>query len=326
MKLPEAIQRQVEEAEALERQLYQQPEGTAEAEAVQETPAVQNEPQAEATEHVEPEPQTIVKAEEPPRRDDEVAYWKQRFATVQGMLNSQSAQFGEQLRLANDRIQALTTDLESVRKASAAEPPRSNDNDAEVFGEDLVGAIDRRAEQKARALVAQETQQLLAYVKQLEAKLGNVGEQVAESTQDRFYNRLAALVPDYEAVNQDQGFLTWLGEVDPVYGVPRQAALDAAANATDPERVAAVFNAYKALTSKQVNQQQRQQVRQELERQTAPSSTRGSATQPVGAKVWTVAEYEAALDPRNIQKLGRQKAEALYQDAEQAYAEGRIQF
>ena len=190
-----------EEVEVVERQLYQQPEGTAEAEAVQETPAVQNEPQAEATEHVEPEPQTIVKAEEPPRRDDEVAYWKQRFATVQGMLNSQSAQFGEQLRLANDRIQALTTDLESVRKASAAEPPRSNDNDAEVFGEDLVGAIDRRAEQKARALVAQETQQLMAYVKQLEAKLGNVGEQVAESTQDRFYNRLAALVPDYEAVN-----------------------------------------------------------------------------------------------------------------------------
>ena len=238
----------------------------------------------------------------------------------------QSAQFGEQLRLANDRIQALAHELDAQRSKPAAQPAQADDNDAEVFGEDLVGAIDRRAEQKAKALVAQETQQLIAYVKQLEAKLGTVNEQVAVSAQDRFYGKLATLVPDYEAVNQDQGFLTWLGEVDSVYGVPRQAALDAAANASDPERVASVFNAYKMLTSKQVSQQQKQQVRQELERQTAPSSTRGAATQPTQGKVWTLAEFEAALDPRNMQKLGRHKAEELYQDALRAEAEGRLQF
>lgn len=328
MKLPEAIQRQIEEAEALERELYGQAEPVNDQqEPAQEVTEVQDEPVAQASEVVEPESKPVEQSEPPAHRDDEAGYWKQRFATVQGILQSQSAQFTEQLRSANDRIQALANELEAQRTTAAAATtqPKATDNDAEVFGEDLVEAMDRRAALRAREMVAQEAKPLLDYIKQLEARLGTVDQQVAVSAQDRFRSNLSRLVPDYEAVNADAGFLGWLGEVDPVYGLPRQAALDSAAGANDAERVAAIFNAYKLLTGKQANQQQRQQVRQELERQTAPTSTRG-ANQPAPAgKVWSLAEYEAALDPRNIQKLGRQKADALYEDAERALAEGRVQ-
>lgn len=325
VKLPEAIQRQVDEAEVLERQLYAPAETPveqqgAEPAAVNETlPVEQAENPSESTVVTE-QPKLQAKA----GREDDLSYWRDRANALYGM-NQQQA---EELRTMRHNFAQLTETVNTLRSQAQqrVEPaPQSNDNDAETFGEDLVTAIDRRAEQKARTLVTQEMQQLQAYVKQLEAKLGNVGEQVALSAQDRFVGRLASLVPDYEAVNAEQGFLNWLGEVDPVYGVPRQVALDNAADANDADRVAAIFNAYKVLTSKHIQQQQKQQVRQELERQTTPTVTRGAA-QPTQGKVWTIKDYEQALDPRNITLMGRQKADELAAEAEQAYAEGRIQF
>ncbi len=320
MKLPEAIQRQVEEADALEQQLYGQTEQVNDQQQA-DPEVVQNEPQAAPQEHKEPEAPPVNDVE-PVSKENDAAYWKQRFATVQGMLNSQSAQMTEQLRLANDRIQALTNDLERQRSAEQTQATNVNDNDAETFGEDLVDAMRRQAKQA----VAQEIDQMQAYIRQLEDKLGSVNKQVAVSAQDQFLNNLAKLVPDYESVNGEQAFLNWLGEVDPVYGVARQSALDSAANALDAQRVASVFNAYKSLTRKQDQSVQKQQARQELERQTAPVAARSTAQPAAQGRVFSLAEYEAALDPRNVQRMGRAQAEALYAEAEAALAEGRVRY
>jgi hypothetical protein len=237
-------------------------------------------------------------------------------------MNQQQATEMQQLK---SQMQELTNTLARMQEVKTQQP-EPQDNDAETFGEDLVSAMDRRAEQKAKQLVAHEMSQMQAYVKQLEAKLGVVDQQVAVSAQDRFEAQLAQRVPDYVQVNTEPGFLNWLGEADPVYGVPRQYALDAAANARDADRVAAVFNAYKSLTGKQVQAAQKQQVRQELERQTAPQSTRGAPQAAPTGKVYTQAQYMAALDPRNIKTMGREKADALAADAEAAYYEGRVKF
>lgn len=323
MKLPAAIQRQVDEAEALERQLYAQSQDPAPTEGQESVEVVPT--QTQATEHVEPEPQTVEPVEQP-RREEDAAYWKQRFATVQGMLNAQAQQSGEQIRQMNERIQALANELEHQKSAQQANTKTANDNDAETFGEDLVATIDRRAEQRARELVSQETAQMRDYIQALEARLGVVNEQVAVTSQDRFLTELSRRVPNYESINVDQGFLNWLGEVDPVYGVPRQTALDQAAQAMDVNRVAAVFQAYEMLTRKHGETQSRQQARQELERQVAPTSVKGAAQTSAQGKIFSIQEYEAALDPRNIAKLGRAAADALAAEAEQAYLEGRVQF
>jgi hypothetical protein len=315
VKLPEAIQRQVEEAEALERQMTQPSQDIVGEEAVQEeTPVV-----AEAAEHVEPETRNV---EPDRRREDDADYWKQRFNTVQGMLNAQSAQFTEQLRAANERIQALASDLEKQKEAKTV--PQVDDKDAETFGEDLTEAIDRRAKRMAESLVAEQTQSLLNHIQQLEAKLGSVNQQVEVSSQDRFYSRLEQLAPTYRETNQDQGFLTWLGEIDPVYGEPRQAALDAAAQKLDAERVAQIFKAYESLTGKQVAQEQKAQVRQDLQRQIAPTGTKAASNAAPTEQVWSLSEYEKAMDPRNIYTMGRLKADELALEAERALLEGRV--
>lgn len=318
--LPESIRRQIEEAEALEKQLYGQAPEEGNTEPVDDAPqdedvqAVSEEPEAQP---VEPQPQ-----------DDEEDKFRRRYEVLKGKYDAEVPRLSHQVRELNENLQRAMQEIEMLRQAPQApqKVEEKPDNDAEVFGEDLVEAVDRRAEKKARALVAEQTAELKQYIEQLEARLGNVNQQVAVSAQDRFYSRLGQLVPDYEAVNGDEGFLNWLGQVDPVYGVPRQAALDAAAQAMDADRVANVFMAYKSLTGKQTQAAQKQQVRQELERQVAPSRTQASAATPQQGKIWTKAEFERAYDPRTIRELGQERADALVAEAEVALAEGRVQW
>lgn len=319
--LPEPVRRQMEEAEALEKQLYSQQapeEGkTVEPEAAQPEPAPT------------PEPVEVVAAPEPEVRKEDEETYQQRYRVLQSKYDAEVPRLHAQLREATAQIQSLFGEVEKLRAVkpepqTPAEPEK--DNDAETFGEDLTEAIDRRAKRMAQAMVDQATAPMKEYISRLEAKLGVVNEQVVESAQDRFYNALAKLAPEWETINADQGFLNWLGEVDPVYGVPRQAALDAGANALDAQRAANVFNAYKALTSKQVQTQQTKERRQELERQVAPSSARGAASTPTQGKHWTRAEFEHAYDPRTIRELGQEKALQLQAEADLAYAEGRVQW
>lgn len=323
-KFPEAIQRQIDEAEALEKQLYGQPEGDVtegSAEVVDQPVVEPVQTEQPAPEPQEPQQQPELKAK--PGREEDVDYWRSRANALHG-LNQQQAQEVQALK---QHLQNLASEVEHLKTAKTKEAEAAEkDNDAEVFGEDLIEAVDRRAKRMAEALVAQQTAQMQAYIKQLEGRLSNVDQQVATSAQDRFVNRLAQLVPDYEAVNVDNGFLSWLGEADPVYGVTRQAALDAAAQNLDADRVANVFNAYKVLTGKQGQTQQRQQVRQELERQVAPAKATASAPTAPAGKIWTRAEFERAYDPRNIRDMGQAKADALVAQAEQALAEGRVQW
>lgn len=311
-KLPEAIRRELAEAERLEQQMYGQPA-----------------PQEGNTEPV-PEPvEPEVVAEDPPTQvaqpvQDEDETYRRRYEVLNGKYAAEVPRLHAQLRETTTQLQAMAAEIERLRSAPQAPAAPEKDTDAETFGEDLTEAIDRRAERKAQAIVAEQTHQLVQYIKKLESQLGTVNQQVEVSAQDRFYGQLARLVPDYEAVNQDHGFLQWLGEVDPVYGVPRQVALDSAAQRMDADQVANVFNAYKTLTSKQVNSVHKQQVRQELQRQVAPSTTKSNSSAPSGVQYMTLAEYERALDPRNIYTMGREKADQLAQAAELALQEGRV--
>ena len=315
--LPEAIQRQVDEAEALEKELYgQEQDSNAEPVTPVETAEVVETKEPELQTEVTPAPEIKAK----PGREDDVEYWKARANTLYGM-NQQQAY---ELQQVKGQVQELSQEVMRSRTQEQAPTQTSKDTDAETFGEDLVEAMDRRAEQMAKQLVAREVGQLQAYIQQLEGKLGVVDQHVADNVQDRFSNTLTKLVPDWESINVNQGFLNWLGEVDPVYGVPRQAALDSAAQNMDANRVASIFLEYNKLTGKQVQNQQREVVRKELERSVGPSTAPATTAPPQAGRIWTMAEFEAAQDPRNIYKMGRAAADALAADAELAYSEGRI--
>lgn len=326
--LPQALQRQLDEAEALEQQIYGQKEPAPEADPTPEVESVEPEAVApsepEAQEQVAPEAPT---QPQPTSREEDANYWKQRFATVQGMLNAQSGQF----RDLQAQVQALTTELSEAKKTKvepSKEEPLVTEKDVEAFGSDLIN-LQERVAKKAIAEAKEQFQDIInhqsEYIRQLESRLGNVDQQVAASAQDRFYTALGQQVPDWEAVNGDQRFLNWLSEVDSLTGVARQVYLDDAANRLDLARTAAIFQAFKATLPK-VDAPQGQSRQAELQRQVAPSKGRGTSAPEFGKKVWTKEEYERAYDPRNIRSMGQAAADALEREADLAAQEGRVQW
>jgi hypothetical protein len=139
--------------------------------------------------------------------------------------------------------------------------------------------------------------------------------------EQQFYAALKGLVPDWEQVNTNDNWLQWLAETDPVYGMPRQAALDNGRKNLDVQRVANVFNAFKA--AHPVKQQD------SLASQVAPTTVASPAP------VTPVATQKPILAAKFIEKFYSDQAKGRYvgREAEmnrleaeinQAAAEGRI--
>lgn len=328
--LPQALQRQLEEAEALEKALSQPEEP--------ETPEVQDQQTEDQT--VSPEPQAepspeAQKTEEippikvKPGKEDDVEYWRSRATSMYG-LNQQQAQ---QLHEMRNQVSVLTTEIANL-KTKQEEPksadPLVTDKDVETFGSDLIDLQERVAKKtlaEARAEFKGIIDKQAEYIKTLEAKVGVVDQQVAATAQDRFYEALARQVPDWEQVNGDQRFLEWLGVTDEMTGVARQAYLDDAANRMDLPRVAAIFNAFKQTVAPAPQAAPQNQARkQELERQVAPSKSKASTPTESGKRIWSRAEYERAMDPRYNKHLSKEQAAELEAELDLAVAEGRVQF
>jgi regulator of replication initiation timing len=318
MSLPRAVQQQVEEADALVAQLN----GTQPVNPDTGEPIV-TEPQPAP----EPQPQPISQEPEPkPAVPDET--WEQRYHSLKGKFDAEVPRLYAQVREMNDQIKQLVAD-NAVLKAQPATPTTPapaktliTEQDKEAFGTDLIDLIDRATEQKlagSRELEAQ----LRAEINELKGKLGNVSERQVVSDKDRYETALTAAVPDWQALNVDQGFLNWLAEVDPVYGMPRQYALTNAYEALDATRTANIFNQYKKSIAPAP------QNRANLQSQVAPTRSRTSPapTNPnVDKRVYTQQDIDAFYSEWRRGLIDEAQAVQIENDIHAATTEGRIRY
>lgn len=317
MSLPRAVQQQVEEADALVAQMN----GTQPVNPDTGEPIV-TDPQP----NPEPEPQNISPEPEPkPAVSEET--WEQKYHTLKGKFDAEVPRLYAQVRELNTQVTQLTADL-AVAKATPAQPvPASTpslitEQDKEAFGPDLIDLIERATEAKlagSRQLEAQ----LTAEIAELKGKLGNVTERQVVSDKDRYESALTTAVPDWQALNVDQGFLNWLAEVDPVYGVPRQYALNNAYEALDANRTAIIFNQYK----KSVTPPAQPNNRADLQRQVAPTRSRTSPapTNPnVDKRVYTQQDIDAFYSEWRRGFIDEAEAVQIEKDIHAATVEGRI--
>lgn len=316
--LPKAIQRQVDQAAAAEAAIAQQvaqPSEVVMTDPSQLSPANDSpsEPQS-----AQPQPG----ASPPPAED-----WQQKYRSLQGMfaqktseLQAQNKQYESQMTAMQRQLDALmqTRKQDEVKEQKAADP-----KDVENFGADLIEMVQRYAERVFQSMSDQfgsKANELDGRLKALETQVTGVSDRTNSTLEQQFYATLNSIVPDWEQVNQDPRWLNWLGEEDPVYGAPRQAALDHAHKGMDVQRVANVFKAFKAAHPVK--------TRSSLDNQVAPNGASTSAPAAPASKPILSAKFVEKFfnDVARGQVYKGREAEVARIEAEInfAAAEGRI--
>lgn len=356
MAVPKAVQAQVEAAEQLQAQLYPgQAQPPVEAESVTPAPAQPqpaeepSQPPAEPTTNVvelpraaepaAPAPAAPAPAQpEPPERD--AAYWRQRFETVQGKLNTEMPSLYQQLRAKEQELEALRRQPAPAQPAQPAAPasiPATGqlvtESDVEAFGGNLTDFVLRVARGVGEGLVSQALADLRKEFGTVQEQLGQVSSTVVKSELDRFWDSVIALIPDWKSVDADPAWIAFL-DTAPEFSshTYRQLAADAVQKRM-PDKIASLVKAWRGAAVSQPAPApqpspapQQPRPAPELQRQVAPSTSRSSAPVQPAARIWTQADYAEAYDVRNVARYGQQKANEMIAEADRAVAEGRVRW
>jgi hypothetical protein len=312
--LPKQVQAQLEEAQRIQQSLAQP------APQPDPTPAPEPEPQPEPV--VEPQPPQPAPAV-PVEPTQDALYWQSRFKTLEGMQKAEAARFQAQ-------IQALSGQLDQVRQQPQApaqpEKPLVTSQDDDKFGSDLIDVMRRVVREESRVLLGrlQAVEEIARKTAPQMERIGQVEAAVTQTREERFWGELQNAVPDWEKINQDQRWITWLAENDPVAGCTRQEALSNAQARMDIRRVVALFKLFKETLPKPAPTPKTPNP--ELARQVAPSKTSTVAVPPTQDRKYTGRDYEYWFDPRRANDSEPAQVLAMKAELDRAYLEGRIQW
>jgi len=320
--LPAQLQRQIEEVEAFDAQLE------AANAAPLDPPAedAQSEPLAVAPIAPAPVVEPVV----------DTTDWKAKYLTLQGMFNADVPRLHAEVKDLKARNVTLAAELAS-RPVVAPPAPLApvTDRDTETFGGDLVDLIHR----KAAELVAASENKSAAEIKRLEAETaslkaaqGDTAAQTAAATRQKYWGELATLVPTYETVNVEPGFIGWLAEVDEMSGLTRQQMLKNAFDNFDAKRTALMFNTWIAKgtpPAAPVAPPAKTEAQMQLERQTSPAGSKAvtpSTRADDSTRIWTAAEVDQFYRAQGRGEFKGNPGEAVRIEAniDLALSEGRI--
>jgi len=294
MALPEQIRKQTEAVQELYKQLNS--EGTEGAENTPSsndpspdagTPAENEAPTAHsaATENATPSSGT-----EQSNDDPNSETYAQKWRTLQGMYNAEVPR----LHSTNRELQSRVSQMEQLLSSLSAPPSQApsqmqapvlvSDQEKEEYGESL--DVMRKVSREELVPMIGKLAALENAINQIATSLNTavvpqvqrVAHQQAISSEDRFWNSLSTLVPNWQQINNDLDFQSWLLEVDPMTGMNRQVYLEQAQQNLDVERVAAFFGTFSKATGRYQPTANAQPNRSasELEKQVAPGRGRGT--------------------------------------------------
>jgi hypothetical protein len=339
MALPEQVRKQIEAAEEKMKEISG--EQTAEADA---TEPVSSDTSTSQADDAEKPVQSSGADEQGTKEDPNSETYAQRWRTLQGQYNAEvprlrAANKDMQTRVA--QLEQLLASLQNTQPAAPVAAPQSGqklvtDDDVAEYGESI---------DMMRKVTREEVGSLLGKISQLESTIQHlttsvsgsvipqvqrVAQQQAASAEERFWSSLAQRVPNWQQINNDQDFQSWLLEIDPLTNTSRQTHLEIAQRDLDVNRVTAFFNAFTAASGKFAPQANAQPNRSasELERQIAPGRSRGASGAPVGqtSKSYTPDDIKKFFnDVRAGKYKGREtERDRIERDIFAAQREGRI--
>lgn len=312
MPIPSAV---LEQDAAIEAKFREQQETPApEPDAPVTTPAAEEPEQT-------PSPQETAETPEPTAtQEDSVAELraemeriKHAHTVLQGKYKAEVPRLSAELKQRKGELEALQTENARIKEEQAQAPSQPSDYGIpeEEYDESVVRMAERVSDSKTKQVV-----------EAMQTKMDAVQNQLAAQTQASFYGELERLVPDWETVNAQDEWLTWLDETDRYTGVTRQALLDDAFNAGDVVRTANFFEDFKG--TEKTPAQQKTATAPSVSSQVVPRSTSGA---PVSQKpTMTMAEWEAKVQ-RVTSQRGSHTAESLREleaELDAAIREGRV--
>ena len=332
MSIPKQVQKQSEEVQELYKQINgetEEAQATAEAapeEAVNDVaePTTSDSVEEQAPQS-EPQEQTE-SGDQEPKQDD----WQQKYRSLQGMYNADVPRLNAENRDLSSRVSQLEGLLSTMQAPAQQTPVQSEklitDDDVKEYGDSI--AVMRKA---AREEVAQEIAQLRQQVGQLQGVLPQVQQvqaQQKKTGEQTFWSTIASEVPNWNDINNDPDFQSWLLAIDPLTGISRQTYLEDAQKNLDASRVVNFFRTWEGENGKtNTAQVDRTAQQSQLQKQVAPGRSRNNGVKASGQnRTYTPNDIqEFYSDVRKGKYKGRDDERGrIERDIFAAQQEGRI--
>ena len=283
MAIPKQVQKQSEEVQALYKELNEE---STEAQAPPAEAAVEESVEASVQEPsdsaVEQAPQS--EANEQSTSDTQAKdNWQQKYKSLQGMYNADVPRLNAQNRELSSRVSQLegllsTTQSQPVQQPSSPSEPLITEDDVKEYGDSI--DIMRKAAREEVAKANSRVSQLEAQIQQLQGvvpKVQQVQAQQQQNSEQAFWAKISSAVPNWNDVNNNPDFQSWLLDIDPLTGITRQTYLEDAQKQLDAGRVINFFNTWgKANGNSNNAQTTRKTQNSQLQRQVAPGRSRSN--------------------------------------------------
>lgn len=302
MSLPRAVLEAEEKANKLHEELLQRQQPPAEGITPPNDPPPSDPPAAEAP--VPPQPTNDSQTPPAPGQDDS---WEHRFKVLQGKYNAEIPRLAGENKDLKAKLSELEVSLESLK--NKPEPLVKPEEVAE-YGEGLIDVVRRTAREE----LAQKDSEINA----LKAKIESLSNVTTQKVESDFFSSLTSMVPDWEQINQDPKFLSWLDQVDELTGDTRQSLLSRAEQSRDAARTAKFFSAFKKTSSTWAANSA-----SALDQQVTPPTNK-APNAPPAKKVWTRAEVSDFYARVRRGDVSDADAIAIEADIHAAQIEGRL--
>lgn len=271
------------------------------------------------------------------RQDTTPETAEQRYRTLQGMYNADTAR----LRGENQQLNARVSQLEQLLSTLSAQPAGGvtqqqvqeqklvTDKDVEEYGEsiDVMRRVSREETLAAQRRIADLEQLIRNMQTSLLPRVEQVAQRQAVTAEQSFWSDLTNVAPNWREINSDPGFHSWLLEVDPLTGMTRQTYLDDAQRNLDASRVASFFRTWQEVSGQSVAQSPRNAAASQLDKQVSPGRGRsGGAPSAEQPKTYTNVDIAKFFDDvrKGVFKGREAERDRIERDIFAAQRENRI--
>ena len=336
MALPKQVQEQLKEVEELEKQLKAQSETAKKpkkeakktSKKAKKTEEVAADTEVELIEEAPPQDEPVLEEAAPADdiQEEVTDTFKQKYSTLKGKYDAEVPRLHQQVRELTEQMNAIRKDAEAAKKVEAEKPKEKvsyvTDADREEYGDDLIDFQRRVAKEQAQEYEGRFEQQAKV-IEELREQVSNTGSQVGEVG---FTQKLNVLVPGFDQLDNDERWVAWLNEVDPMTRGPRRDQAQAAFNSGDAEAVAHYVSLFRGSVEPIANGASDRQM--ELEKQVTPNRSASATATSVGREAKIYSQGELTKSWNKIRTLSTQgkydDAAKLEAELTRAYMEGRV--